>query len=211
MDATEWDARYASTDLIWGAAPNRFVAAEMSSLAPGSALDVACGEGRNAIWLATRGWRVVGLDFSAVAVERARRLADAAGVADRTEFAVADAVAGPLPRGRFDAVIVAYLQLPAHERRAALRKAAAAVTPGGRLVIVGHHSENLAHGTGGPQDPIVLFTPEDVIADLAGLPGLVVEKAQAVHRAVISADGERSAIDALVVVSRTVTSAQAQA
>lgn len=203
MDAAEWDSRYAGTELVWGSGPNRFVAAELSGLAPRSALDVACGEGRNAIWLATRGWQVVGVDFSAVAIERARQLAAAAGVTDRAGFAVADAVAGPLPPGPFDVVIVAYLQLRPPERRLALRNAAAVLAPGGRLVVVGHHSDNLAHGTGGPQDPSVLFAPDDVISDLAGLPGLVVEKAQAAYRPVPTDEDERSAIDALVVIDRT--------
>lgn len=202
MDASAWDARYAATDLVWGSEPNRFVAAELESVAPGSALDVACGEGRNAIWLATRGWHATGVDYSATAVERARTLAVDAGVADRVSFVVADVAADPLPRspaesGRYDAVVIAYLQLPAGERRTVLQRAADAVAPGGLLVVVGHHAANLAEGFGGPQDARVLFAPEDVVSDLGATP-LVVEKAETVRRPVQTAEGERTALDTLV-------------
>jgi ubiquinone/menaquinone biosynthesis C-methylase UbiE len=97
VGASDWDARYSGTDLVWGAEPNRFVAAELSGLAPGKALDVACGEGRNAIWLASRGWEAVGVDFSGKGLERAASLAQMAGVAGRAEWVTADVVTGPLP------------------------------------------------------------------------------------------------------------------
>ncbi|UQX11951.1 class I SAM-dependent methyltransferase [Candidatus Mycobacterium methanotrophicum] len=196
MDAQAWDARYGGAEPLWGVEPNRFVAAEMSAATPGRALDVACGEGRNAIWLASRGWQAVGVDFSKQGLERAAQLARRAGVADRVDFQVVDVVHETLPAGSFDAVIVAYLQLPQTPRRAALRNAAAAVAPGGTLLVVGHDSTNLADGVGGPQDIEVLFTPQDVVADLAGLTEFVVQKAQKVRRPVPDAD--RDAIDALV-------------
>ena len=75
MDVADWDARYASRDLVWGQGPNQFVAAELAELPAGRALDVACGEGRNALWLAERGWRAVGVDFSTIGLQRAKRLA----------------------------------------------------------------------------------------------------------------------------------------
>jgi len=200
VDADAWNARYSGTELVWGTEPNRFVAAELADLPPGRALDVACGEGRNAIWLAGRGWQVTGVDFSAAGLDRAMRLAAGAGVADRVSFQLGDVVTGPLPAGPFDAVVVAYLQLEGPRRRAALRLAAAAVAPAGTLLVVGHDTTNLTEGSGGPQDPQRLFSPEDVTADLAGLPGLVVEKAERVRRPVPAAG--RDAIDALVRVRR---------
>lgn len=202
MDAAEWDARYAQHDLVWGAGPNRSVAAELAELAPGRALDVACGEGRNAIWLASRGWPAVGVDFSTTGLQRARRLATEAGVADRTEFVHGDVVSGPLPDGPFDAIVVAYLQVSADQRRKALQLAVEELAPGGTLLVVAHDSTNLAEGYGGPQDPAVLYTPSDVVADLRGLPGLGVEKNERVLRQVQSPEEERTAIDALVRVHR---------
>src|SRR5579875_1878471 len=76
MDRAEWDARYAGEELLWRAEPNQFLVEEVAELPPGRALDVACGEGRNAIWLAEHGWNATGVDFSEVALAKARRLAD---------------------------------------------------------------------------------------------------------------------------------------
>lgn len=196
MDAQAWDSRYGEADLLWGIEPNRFVAAELAEASPGRALDVGCGEGRNAIWLAGRGWHVVGVDFSERGLARAAQLASRAGVADRVDFQRADVVNEALPAGSFDAVIVAYLQLAEGPRRAALRNAAAAVAPGGTLLVVAHDTTNLTEGVGGPQDAEVLFSPDDVVADLAGLTEFVVQKAERVRRPVPGA--ERDAVDALV-------------
>ncbi len=200
-DARDWDDRYAGRDLVWGAEPNRFVAEALADRPAGRALDVACGEGRNALWLASRGWSATGVDFSSVAVDRARRLAGEAGLADRTTFDVVDVVAEPLPGGPFDAVVVAYLQLPAAQRATALAKAAAVVAPGGLLVVVAHDRANLERGVGGPQDPSVLFSPQDVVADVAA-ERLVVERAEVVRRPVPTDEGTRDALDALVVARR---------
>lgn len=198
MDDHAWDARYGGAELIWGTDPNRFVAAELEDVPPGRALDLACGEGRNAIWLAKRGWRVVGVDFSAVGLDRAAQLATQAGADDRLVLHRVDVVAGPFPSGPFDVVVVAYLQLSAPQRRAALRNAAATLAAGGTLLVVGHDSTNLTAGIGGPQDPTVLFSPDDIVEDLADQPDLTVERAERVRRPVQTADGERHAIDALV-------------
>lgn len=195
MDARGWDQRYAEHDVVWGIGPNRYVESELADARPGRALDAACGEGRNAIWLARRGWHATGIDFSPVGIERARRLAADAGVADRCTFELADVVHDAWPAGPYDAVVVAYLQLTAAERRIALRQAAAAVAPGGTLLVVAHDSANLTEGVGGPQDSAVLYTADDVVSDVDGL-GLTVEKAGRVLRPVDGAD--RPAVDALV-------------
>jgi len=202
VDADGWNERYRSTELLWGTDPNRFVAAELSTVPPGRALDVACGEGRNAIWLASMGWRAVGVDFSAAGLERAAALAEKAGVADRVEWVVRDVVAEPLPEGPFDAVVVAYLQLPAAPRRTVLRRAAQVLGLGGVLVVVGHDLANLTEGVGGPQDPGVLFSPDDLVSDLEGLADIAVEKAEQVRRPVVTEGGERHAIDALLLARR---------
>jgi len=200
VNADEWNARYAEIDLVWGAEPNRFVAAELADRPSGHALDVACGEGRNAIWLASRGWSVVGIDFSATAIDRARRLAEQAGVSERTDFAVVDVATDPLPAGSYDAVVISYLHLSAEVRSLVIGSAAELVARDGVLLVVGHDSTNLTAGVGGPQDPDVLFDPEDIVADIGGQ--LVIDKAERVHRPVTTPDGDRVAIDALVLASR---------
>ena len=160
MDSSAWDARYAATDLVWSATPNAVVARETADLPPGRALDLAAGEGRNAIWLASRGWRVTAVDFSAVATRRIRELADdrLGPEADRVTAVTADLMAWTPDPASADLVVLAYLQLVAGERRPAHRAAAAALAPGGTLLLVAHHSDNLSYGVGGPQDPAVLFT-----------------------------------------------------
>ena len=196
MDAAGWDERYAATELVWSAEPNRFVAEVCTGLAPGRALDLAAGEGRNAIWLAQRGWDVTATDFSRVGLEKGRRIAEHAGVAERIAWIVADATTTDWTDDH-DLVVVAYLQLVEAERRAAVRHAFAALQSGGRFVWVAHDSSNLTDGTGGPQDPAVLMTADDVLVDLTGEPYDVV-RAERVARPV----GDATAYDCLVVLER---------
>lgn len=163
MDAVEWDERYAATEMMWSQSPNQFVAAECADLPPGRAVDLAAGEGRNAIWLASLGWQVTAVDFSEVALSKGRKMAPDAAVA----WECANATTWQSPSA-YDLAVVAYLQLPEAERRAANRNAFDALIPGGTFLLVGHDATNMAEGTGGPQYPEVLYTAEDVLDDLAG-------------------------------------------
>jgi SAM-dependent methyltransferase len=203
MDAGAWDERYAAAELVWSREPNRFVAEELADLPPGTAVDLAAGEGRNAIWLASRGWAATAVDFSQVALDKGARLADEAGI--EVTWVCADATTWQ-PPAPVDLVVVAYLQLPAEDRRRAVRSALTMLRPGGTLLLVAHDSTNLTEGTGGPQDPSVLMTAEDVLADLEGFE-VTVLRAERVAREVRSADehgGEerRTAWDCLVRVER---------
>ena len=194
MDADEWDRRYSTSDLVWTADPNRFLVEEAAWLAPGRALDLGAGEGRNAVWPATQGWQVVAVDFSAVGLRKAADLASRAGV--EIDVVVADA-ADELPGPEFDLVVLLYLHLPPEQRQLVHRNAAAALAPGGTLLVVGHDTTNLTDGVGGPQDPSVLFDPEDVTADLDGT-GVGIVRAERVLRSVPTDDVTRTVIDALV-------------
>jgi SAM-dependent methyltransferase len=172
-----WDQRYTDTPQMWSTTPNVWVKRELSGLPPGLALDRAAGEGRNAVWLAEQGWEVKAVDFSAVALERAARLAEARNVRLRTQ--VADLTDYTPDPGAFDLVLVSYLHLPHPEMERVLRRAAEAARTGGTLLLVGHDLSNLTHGTGGPQDPGVLTTVELVTAawaDLADIEVAVVER-----------------------------------
>ena len=191
MKREDWDRRYADQELVWSAEPNRFLVVEVSGLLPGRALDLACGEGRNALWLAERGWRVTGVDYSRVAIEKSRLRA--AQERRDVELVHEDLLAYEPAKDAFELVVVLYLQIPEDERQRVLSKAAEALAPGGTLLVVGHDLSNLTEGTGGPSDPAVLFTPEDVVADL---PHLEIQRAERVFRDVIGAD--RPAIDVLV-------------
>lgn len=197
VDAAEWDARYAGSELVWGAAPNRFVVEEFSGLPVGRALDIGAGEGRNAVWLASRGWRVTAVDFSSVAVARGRRLASSAAV--EVDWVVADVGDYQPEQAGFDGVLVAYLHLAAEDLAQVLHRAADAVAPGGRIVVIGHDLTNLSEGIGGPQIPEVLYTPEAITA---ALPGLSVRRADRATRPVPVDDGVREAIDTIVVAQR---------
>ena len=190
----DWNARYAAKELLWSAEPNRLFAAEVAHLAPGRALDVACGEGRNAVWLAEQGWRVTGVDFSDVALAKATELAVSRNV--HVDWVLADVLEHEPAARAFDLVAMLYLQLPADELARAVRHAAEAVAPGGTLIVLGHDTTNLTDGYGGPKDASVLFTPDDVVALLGDL---VVERAETVGRTVVVDGGdERTALDAFV-------------
>jgi SAM-dependent methyltransferase len=193
MSREHWDERYGTEELIWKADPNRFLVEELQALAPGRALDVACGEGRNAVWLASKGWHVTGVDFSRAGLAKAQRLATDRGV--EVAWVEADVVEWQPPSASFDVVVVLYLHLPAEQRRQALARSAAALAPGGILLVVGHDVSNLLKGTGGPQDPAVLFGPEQIVEDL---PGLQIERAERVTRTVVTEAGKATAVDALV-------------
>jgi 2-polyprenyl-3-methyl-5-hydroxy-6-metoxy-1,4-benzoquinol methylase len=187
----DWDRRYAAVENLWATRPNRFLVREVGELEPGRALDLACGEGQNAIWLASLGWDVTGVDYSEVAIAKARARAERDGV--RVDFVCADLVEYEPAVARFELVIVLFLHISASERRGVLARAAAALAPGGTFVFIGHDRSNLTDGVGGPSDPDLLCTADEIAADLLGLE---IEKATTILRDV---DGEeRDAIDTLV-------------
>lgn len=180
MDASNWDERYAAEDLVWSLAPNAVVVAELTDLPPGRALDLAAGEGRNALWLAERGFDVEAVEFSPVAIAKAGQLAAHRDL--ELTFTLADLTA-PLTLDTADLVLIAYLHLPREVEAEVLRRAAAWVAPGGTLLLVAHARRNLTEGVGGPQDPNLLPTPTEVIDALAGT-GLELERADEVLREV---------------------------
>lgn len=150
-----WDERYAASAHVWSAEPNAEVERIVGDWEPGRALDLGAGEGRHAVWLAAKRWRVTAVDFSAVGLAKGEKESAARGL--RVDWVVADVRSWQPPaHTAYDLVLVAYLHLPED----VLTRATAWLAPGGALVVVGHALRNLTEGVGGPQDPALLQTVE---------------------------------------------------
>ena len=149
-----WNERYASKELLWSSGPNELFASEVRNLKPGTALDVACGEGRNALWLAAQGWNVTAVDFSATAIDKARQIAKKRGVT--VNWIVADITTCPLDERGYDLVAILYLHTSRVERERWLPNVVRSIRPSGTFVYIGHDPSNIEYGVGGPQDPDLL-------------------------------------------------------
>lgn len=171
---------------MWSAAPNGFVVAELADLPPGRGVDLGAGEGRNALWLASRGWVMTAVDFSAVAIATGTRVAAECGIG--LTWVVADVTQWE-PPAPVDLVLVAYLHLPGPDLRAIASRVGGWLVDGGTLLVVGHDVENLATGAGGPRNPDTLYH------DRMDFPGLTVVRNELVPRR--TADGA-TALDRLV-------------
>jgi 2-polyprenyl-3-methyl-5-hydroxy-6-metoxy-1,4-benzoquinol methylase len=163
-----WDERYSSSDRIWSGNVNPHLAAVAGGLAPGAALDVGSGEGADAIWLAGHGWQVTAVDISPVALNRAAAHAaeQGAAIADRISWRQADVIEWDPAPERFDLVSAQFLHLPPGPLAALRQRLAAAVRPGGSLLIVGHHPSDLETTMRRPRRPDLMFTAEQVAATL---------------------------------------------
>jgi SAM-dependent methyltransferase len=196
-----WDERHRAGDFE-GHGPNPTLAAALSGLlgpgeAPGRALELACGSGMNAVWIAGQGWRTTAVDWSPVGLANGRARARAARVV--VKWLERDLFEWSPPERSFDLVVIVYLHLPAHEREPVYQHAAAAVAPGGRLVIVGHHRAQEGRGVSGPS-PDRLFTAEEIAMPLIGADEeLEVERADVIPQVVPPGHGS---IDALLVLRR---------
>ena len=164
-DKSTWNERYAAKDLVWSAGPNERFAEEVATMTPGRALDVACGEGRNAIYLAEQGWQVTAIDFSDVGIAKGRQIAAKRGV--EVDFIVGDVVDASLPH-EFDLVAVLYLHTDPESRARWLPRVIASVAPGGWFLYIGHDPANIEHGVGGPQNPDVLPGADEMSRLLEG-------------------------------------------
>ncbi|MDJ0923022.1 MAG: class I SAM-dependent methyltransferase [Acidimicrobiia bacterium] len=162
-----WNERYRERGALWGAAPNQFVVDRLRGLEPCRVLDLGAGQGRNAIWLAEQGHRVTAVDLSDVAIEQARELAAGAGV--EVDLVAADLSAWEPEAASFDLVLLVYVQVPEDLRKELHAKAIGALAPGGQVVVIAHHRDNLDHGVGGPPMPEILFDEELLAADFAEL------------------------------------------
>jgi len=166
MDAADWDARYSEHDeQMWSGQPNGALVTETADLPPGRALDVGCGEGADAIWLARRGWQVTGLDISQVALDRGA--AEALRGSVQVDWVCGDLATAQLPPGGYDLVSLQYPALPSASAQESIAALLAAVAPGGTLVVVGHTDvdSDLARSHG--FEPADYVQPDDVVARLS--------------------------------------------
>jgi SAM-dependent methyltransferase len=160
-----WEARYNAVEGgIWSGNPNPVLVTEAAGLVPGSALDVGCGEGADALWLAGRGWKVTGTDISTVALKRAAKQGESQGLV--VDWQHVDLLAEPPKPGSYDLVSAHFLQLPPDKRRALYAHLAEAVVPGGTLLIVGHHPADMLAHTGRTNLQEMMFTAEELAAEL---------------------------------------------
>jgi SAM-dependent methyltransferase len=169
MDRAFWDERYRQKAAIWSGEPNAQLVDCAAELSPGRALEVGAGEGGDAIWLAERGWSVLAVDISPVALDRAQACAAAKLDEERVtaiEWRQADLSEWTPPASSFELVSAQFFHLPAEIRPPIYRKLAAAVAPGGSLVIVGHHPSDLETGVKRPPRPDLLFTAEQIAEEL---------------------------------------------
>ena len=167
--AAEWDARYSEGDgARWSGRPNGRLVAEVAGLGPGRALDVGCGEGADAIWLARRGWTVTAIDISDVAVTRALEAAERAGAA--VEWVRGDALQAPFAAGAFDLVSMQYPALPKAAGEAAVRVLLDTVRAGGLLLAVYHvlNDEHREHMESRGVDPADYVDADDLGQLLGG-------------------------------------------
>lgn len=165
-----WDERYGSRPAVWSGRPNQRLVERAADLAPGTALDVGSGEGADAIWLAARGWRVTGVDVSRVALARAAaralQVTEDPELAARITWRQADVFDFEPEPGAYDLVSAQFMQLPSEARPAFHAKLAAAVRPGGSLLVVAHDHSDLDTTMGRLHLPDLFFTAEEVVAGL---------------------------------------------
>jgi SAM-dependent methyltransferase len=186
-----WDERYSSSDRIWSGNANPHLVAAAAELTPGAALDVGCGEGADAIWLASQGWHVTAIDVSAVALDRAAAQAASSGgqIADCITWQQADVLSWVPAARQFDLVSAQFMQLPKPALESLHRRLAEAVRLAGVLLIVGHHPSDLDSGIGRPHHPELMFTAEQVAATLDPVEWRIT-RASAPERQVVNPDGD---------------------
>lgn len=160
MDGGAWDAIYAEKPAMWSGEPNAQLVAQAADLTPGTALDVGCGEGADAVWLAGRGWDVTASDISGLALERARAHAASTGAA--ITFVQSDVTSDPPAAGSYDLVSAQFFQLPEPPRNRAMRVLGEAVSPGGHLLVVGHHPSHDTTSAGKPRAVDRLYAPQEI-------------------------------------------------
>ena len=181
MDRDGWNKRYQAEERVFSAEPNPLVQEALGGLAPGRALDLAAGEGRHALWLADRGWRVTAVDFAEAGLEKGRAHAQERGLA--IEWVLSDVYEYAFPAASFDLALIAHFHPEPSQRERVFGAAVGALVPGGRLVVLGRHADDIGRDGGrGPRDPAFRYRPEELAAALPA--DLRIERCEVVRRTV---------------------------
>lgn len=201
-DAAFWDDRYGASDALWSGHVNAVVRDEVAGLPAGRALDVGCGEGGDALWLAGQGWQVLGIDVSKVALDRAAAHARTTELDGMTSWQLRDLLVWTPPVETYDLVSVAFVHLAGDNRREVYAGLAASVTPGGTFLVAAHHPSDLGV-VPRPPHPELFFTADDLVADLRHGPGeWEVVTAEARSRPGVHPDGHDVTLHDTVLVAR---------
>lgn len=172
-----WDARFASGEYVYGTSPNRFFAGQLGRLSPGRLLLPGEGEGRNAVWAASKGWTVDAIDYSNEGRKKALRLAREFDVS-LNSYLVADLADASLAPETYDAAAEVFVHLPPALRRQWHGRLAGALRPGAMLIIEAYRKDQLKYGTGGPQNPELLYTAEMLREDFPHFHFLLLEEVE---------------------------------
>ncbi len=169
-----WNNRYSEEEFAYGVDPNEFLASKLKELTPGRLLLLGEGEGRNAVFAAKLGWGVTAVDYSESAKIKAETLAEAEGV--KINYLVEDLNDYIPPKNHFDAAAMIFLHLPESLRMTVHRKVVESIKPGGKILFEGFETDQIKRDSGGPKNPEMLYSLEDVITDFQDLDIDVFEK-----------------------------------
>ncbi len=200
FDRAYWDEHYGSAPTLWSGKPNPVLVDEVGDLPPGRALDVGAGEGADTLWLAARGWQVLGTDVSQVALDRAAAAAEVAGLSHQVLWVQQDLLAWTPPARSFELVSAQFFHLLPDDRPRVYAGLAAAVAPGGIFLVVAHHPSDL--DTTVPRPPVeeLFFTADEIAERLDEQWEVLVSEAR--PRTTIDPDGREVAITDTVLKAR---------
>ncbi len=203
MDPTSWIRKYETDAYVYTKDVNQFVVELTSDLTPGTAIDLAGGEGRNTVWLAQQGWRVENIDFAQNALDKCKLLAAERGVADLVSTTCASALEFESQLAPVDLAVVAYLHIYSNQFAVAMRNAVSALKPGGTLMGVWHALENIQHNSHGPQNPDTLPSVESLTALCLDL-GLQVQLCENRDGLVRTDEGPRPSVTVILLATKTI-------
>jgi SAM-dependent methyltransferase len=187
-----WNERYARKPLVWSAGPNQVFFEQVQNLPPGRALDAACGEGRNGMWLAEQGWNVTGVDFSEAAIAKASQIAKKRGVT--IDWQVEDLASWEAPENSYDLVAVVYMHTDSVERESWLNNLVGAVRQSGSFIYIAHDPSNITDGVGGPQEPDMVPGIDEI---LGALGDFRIEVAKVIERPIVNEPGHSEQLEGI--------------